>query len=194
MRLLSFMIFASPPDRLHVAVLDSERSPVLKLIYNLSLFPLVIDVHASSTAVHDCYRLGQQTVQLLSLSLSLSRCPSAPFFEDLLTTASCAVVSTACVLPPVECPPQGIFFSPLFPVFNSRSDRGRVVDELADGASKASAKKGASNGARGREEAEAKEGRELLGELLRTVAALLASGPVHREEFLQVEQKGCIFL
>lgn len=35
--------------------------------------------------------------------------------------------------------------------------------------------------------AEAKEGRELLGELLRTLAALLASGPVHREEFLQVK-------
>lgn len=41
---------------------------------------------------------------------------------------------------------------------------------------------------RDREEALAKEGRELLGELLRTVAALLSSGPVHREEFLQVRR------
>lgn len=63
---------------------------------------------------------------------------------------------------------------------------GRVVDELADSAREASAKKGASDETRDRVEAQAKEGRELLGELLRTVAALLASGPVHREEFLQV--------
>lgn len=63
---------------------------------------------------------------------------------------------------------------------------GRVVDELADSASEASAKNGGSAEMRDRVEAQAKEGRELLGELLRTVAALLASGPVHREEFLQV--------
>lgn len=60
-----------------------------------------------------------------------------------------------------------------------------MVDELADSASEASAKDGDVD-LRERVEAQAKEGRELLGELLRTVAALLASGPVHREEFLQV--------
>lgn len=63
----------------------------------------------------------------------------------------------------------------------------RVVDELADSASEALAKeKAGDEQALERAEAEAQEGRELLGELLRTVAALLASGPVHREEFLQV--------
>ncbi|CAM9595051.1 unnamed protein product, partial [Ectocarpus sp. 13 AM-2016] len=62
----------------------------------------------------------------------------------------------------------------------------RVVDELADVASEASAK-GASDQVRDRAEALAREGRELLGELLRTVAVLLSSGPVHREEFLQVD-------
>ncbi|CBN78887.1 conserved unknown protein [Ectocarpus siliculosus] len=61
-----------------------------------------------------------------------------------------------------------------------------VVDELADVASEASAK-GASGQVRDRAEVLAREGRELLGELLRTVAVLLSSGPVHREEFLQVD-------
>ena len=60
-----------------------------------------------------------------------------------------------------------------------------MVDELADSFSEASAKEGDAN-VKERVESQAKEGRELLGELLRTVAALLASGPVHREEFLQV--------
>ena len=63
-----------------------------------------------------------------------------------------------------------------------------MVDELADSASEASAKEGDAD-VRERVEAQAKEGRELLGELLRTVAALLASGPVHREEFLQVRSR-----
>ncbi|CAB1115756.1 unnamed protein product [Ectocarpus sp. CCAP 1310/34] len=62
----------------------------------------------------------------------------------------------------------------------------RVVDELAAVASEASAK-GASGQVRDRAEVLAREGRELLGELLRTVAVLLSSGPVHREEFLQVD-------
>ena len=60
------------------------------------------------------------------------------------------------------------------------------MDELADGTSEASAKEKAGDAeARGRADIQAKEGRELLGELLRTIAALLGSGPVHREEFLQ---------
>lgn len=67
--------------------------------------------------------------------------------------------------------------------------QNRIVDELADSASEASAgsvKSGDRASAQSEVEAQAREGRELLGELLRLVAALLASGPVHREEFLQV--------
>lgn len=80
-------------------------------------------------------------------------------------------------------------FSSSYDTSLSLTSTFRVVDELADSASEVAGKgkgKGASDEARERVEAEAKEGRELLGEVLRTVAALLASGPVHREEFLQV--------
>lgn len=68
----------------------------------------------------------------------------------------------------------------------------RTVDELGDSAAEAAASARAAARTRSSnvsslpEIPEAKEGRELLGELLRLVAALLASGPVHREEFLQV--------
>lgn len=60
------------------------------------------------------------------------------------------------------------------------------MDELADSAAGEASAMAGDRGVWQRVEAQAQEGRELLGELLRMVAALLASGPVHREEFLQV--------
>lgn len=150
-------------------------------------------------------------VVYLSVSFSSNWAVTMAFAEYFAATAATAFRPSRCPPPPagstfylMSVVAELIFLahpSPRPSVSPPRSASSaalysRVVDELADDAAvddeSSASKKGASLGHRTtssqqrRAEARAKEGRELLGELLRMVAELLASGPVHREEFLQV--------
>lgn len=91
-------------------------------------------------------------------------------------------------------PIKKILFSPQTDV--KKNVHLRIVDELADSFSEASApnKEDATATTSKCVLDQAEKGRELLGELLRLVATLLASGPVHREEFLQVRENSLILV